>query len=186
MKRILLAIVITTLSSCSSINSLYAPLTLDHCLHPSLPVTKDSECELMPWVDYWLQVNTLSWKDRQQLLANITNNAAINSTDKVKIVLLSHVPNTPYQTRLRAQSIAQKLTQSNQGKLASFIHYIVFLHSQEKLELESALATKTQLALDQLEQINKQSEKISEQELQINKLLQIEKNIVEKPNESTL
>lgn len=182
MKVILLAVLIATLSSCSSINSFYTPLTVEHCLHPSLPKSQGSECELMPWIDYWMQVNTFTWKERQKLLTKLTN----SPTDNVKAVLLSHVPNTPYQTRLRAQSIAQNLTHTNNGKLAKFIHYIVYLHSQEKLELESAVTTKDQLNLELQNQINKQSDKIAEQQLQINKLLQIEKNIVEKPKENKL
>lgn len=177
MKLILLAITVLTLSGCSSINKLNAPKTIDTCLQPGLSEERENGCKLMPWVDYWLQAHTLNWKERQTLLSKLTNSPA----DNVKIILLSHVPGTPYQTRLRAQLAAQKFTKNNSGKLANFIHYIVFLHSQEKLELESALTTRNQFNQDQEQVIKALKDKITEQELQIKKLLQIEKNIVEKP-----
>jgi hypothetical protein len=137
------------------------------------------ECDLMPWLDYWLQANSLNWKERQQQLSALGSTSA----DRVKMILLSHVPGTPYQSRLRAQLVAQLFTENHQGKLAKFIQLIVFLPAQEKLELESALATQTRFNIHQEKQLQHQREQLSDQELQINKLLQIEKNIIAQPIE---
>ena len=179
MKFIFTAILVVMLSGCSSLFNRDRSAPLKSCLYPGLPETASS-CNLMPWLDYWLQVNTLQWQQRKKLLSRLSGAPA----DRVKMILLSHVPNTPYQSRLRAQLVSQLFIETNPGKLAQFIQLIVFLPAQEKLELESALTTQTQFNINQERQLQLQRGKLAEQELQISQLLQIEKNIVEKPTEA--
>ncbi len=171
MRLLFVIFVISSLSACNTL--LFNPqgaLSADRCLHPDNQLTSNSDCDLSPWFEYWLMVSALSWQERQPLLNALTS----SDEDRVKSILLSHVPNTPYQNRLRAQLVAQQFILNRQGELAEFIRLLVFLPAQQKLELESALTTQTQFSINQ-------EKKLNEQEQQINKLLQIEKNIVEKP-----
>lgn len=181
MKLILAIILAASLSACSLFSQLDKPASLDLCLHPQQEQLS-TECKLTPWIDYWLQVSTLHWKERQKRLSKLSN----TPVDTVKMILLSHVPNTPYQSRLRAQLVAQSFVEGHESKLAKFIHLIIFLPAQEKLELESALATQTQFNIGQEKRLQEQRKHLSEQELQINRLLQIEKSIIEKPSEAKL
>jgi len=170
-----------SLSACSLFPLQESRAPLDFCLHPQQEEL-NKECDLTPWINYWLQVSTLHWKERQKRLAKLSN----TPVDTVKMILLSHVPNTPYQSRLRAQLVAQSFVEEHKSRLAEFIRLIVFLPAQEKLELESALATQTQFNIGQEKHLQEQRKQLSEQELQIKRLLQIEKSIIEKPSEAKL
>lgn len=181
MKFILAIIITIILPACSFFPQLDRRAPLEFCLHPQQEQL-NTACELTPWVDYWLQVSTLHWKERQTRLAKLSN----TPVDTVKMILLSHVPNTPYQSRLRAQLVAQSFVEGHKSKLAKFIRLIVFLPAQEKLELESALATQTQFNIGQEKHLQEQRKQLTEQELQINRLLQIEKSIIKKPSEAKL
>jgi len=152
-------------------------LSTERCLYPSSQGDADNNCDLTPWLDYWLMVSQLNWEQREPLLTQLSN----SDEDRVKSIFLSHVSNTPYQNRLRAQLVAQQFVLKRKGELAELIRLLVFLPAQEKLELESALTTQTQFNIKQEKKLQAQQEKLKEQEQQINKLLQIEKNIVDKP-----
>lgn len=186
MKVALTVILILMLSGCELLSLPQQTGQLEPCLHPIQGDRASGRCQLVPWIDYWIEANTLSWKQRRQMLTKLGSTPA----DSVKMILLSHVPNTPYQNRLRAQLLGQLFLDNHQGKLADFIQLIVFLPAQEKLELESALTTQTQfnisqeeLLQSQREELKKQQTMLEEQQRQINKLLQIEKSIIDKPNE---
>jgi hypothetical protein len=172
-------VVVLSLSACKTFmfNQQGNVLSTDRCLYPDGQLNANSDCDLAPWLDYWLMVSQLNWQQREPLLANLTN----SDEDRVKSIFLSHVSNTPYQNRLRAQLVAQQFVLKRKGELAELIRLLVFLPAQEKLELESALTTQTQFSIKQEKKLQIQQEKLIEQELQINKLLQIEKNIVENP-----
>ena len=183
MKFIGFGLLIISLSGCQGLSSsnLKKGATTGECFpHVSLE-QRSSDCDLVPWVDYWMLVSQLGWEQRQNQLSLLTS----LPSDRVKLILLSHVPNTPYQSRLRAQLVAQQFMQSRDDKLAEFIRTIVFEPAQEKLELESALTTQTQFNIGQEKRLQTQSEKLAEQAQQINKLLQIEKTLLknlQKPN----
>ncbi|MEH6443261.1 MAG: hypothetical protein V7784_05125 [Oceanospirillaceae bacterium] len=179
MRLLYIGFIAIMLSGCQTevMNSFKKNSVNGSCLHPQLAETGNRHCELTPWLEYWMQVSGLNWKERQTALSTLTS----APVDRVKMILLSHVPNTPYQSRLRAQLVARQFVVNHSGKLSEFIQLIVFLPAQEKLELESALTTQTQFNIDQEKLLQTQVEQLSKQEQQINKLLQIEKNIVEKP-----
>lgn len=187
MKPALIAMLILILSGCELLSLPQQTSQFEPCLYPGQLEKISQQCELTPWIDFWIKANTLSWKQRKQQLAKLSSSPA----DSVKMILLSHVPNTPYQDRLRAQLLGQLFLDNHQGKLAEFIQLIVFLPAQEKLELESALTTQTQfnisqekLLQSQREELKAQHETLAEQQQQINKLLQIEKSIIDKPSEA--
>ena len=172
-------VVMLSLSACKTFmfNQHGDVLSTDRCLYPDSQVDTDSHCDLTPWLNYWLMVSQLNWEQREPLLAQLTH----SDEDRVKSIFLSHVSNTPYQNRLRAQLIAQQFALKRKGELSELILLLVFLPAQEKLELESALTTQTQFNIKQEKKLQALQEKLIEQEQQINKLLQIEKNIVDKP-----
>jgi len=179
MRLCIFIVAVLALSACKTMTDKQQErvLSTDRCLYPDSQVDAGSDCDLTLWLDYWLMVSELNWEQRELLLAQLTN----SDEDKVKSIFLSHVSNTPYQNRLRAQLLAQQFVLKRKGELAELIRLLVFLPAQEKLELESALTTQTQFNIKQEKKLQVLQEKLIEQEQQINKLLQIEKNIVDKP-----
>lgn len=143
-------------------------------------------CELRPWLDYWVSVSQLDWSVRKRMIAQLSLEQ--DNASMLKTILLSNVNDTPYQSRLRAQSYAEQLLKSQTEVMANFIQYIILAPTQRKLELESAIATLSRINTAHTKeieikqaQLKQQNERIQEQERQIDKLLQLEKSIVNKP-----
>ena len=144
------------------------------------------QCNLNPWLDYWISISQLDWSVRKDMIAELS--AQRDNVKTLKIILLSNVNDTPYQSRLRAQSYGEKLLANQTDMMANFVHYLILDPAQKRLELESAIATLSsinrvhakEIEVKQ-EQLLQQSERLQEQEQQIDKLLQLEKSIVNKP-----
>ncbi len=183
MNFLYLSLLVISLSGCLGLssNNLKKESRARECFfHVSLK-QRSSDCDIAPWVDYWMLVSQLTWEQRQSQLSSLTS----LPSDRVKLILLSHVPNTPYQSRLRAQLVAQQFIQSRDDKLAEFIRTIVFEPAQERLELESALTTQIQFNIGQEKLLQTQTENLAEQAQQINKLLQIEKTLLKNHQQPT-
>lgn len=144
------------------------------------------KCDLGPWLEYWVSVSQLDWPERKEIIAQLSPER--DNVKTLKIILLSNVNDTPYQSRLRAQSYGELLLKSQSEVMANFIQYLILAPTQRKLELESAIATLSRINAEhnknidiQQAKLSQQNERLQEQERQIDKLLQLEKSIVNKP-----
>lgn len=153
----------------------------NQCLHPKKTVKSDATCDLSPWLDYWIASSKQSWSKRHNLLNKLGNDDA----DIVKTILLSQGSDTPYQQRLRAYYQAQDFSQKYTGKLTEFLSILVATPSLQRLELESAISSLSKLSAQRQEQIQllrqqlaEQDNKLHIQQQQLEKLLEIEKQLL--------
>ncbi len=137
------------------------------------------KCDLQAWLEYWVEINQLDWKVRKKRIASLSPNT--NSIDRLKVILLSQAPDTPYQSRLRAQKYSAELVENDTYQLGQFIHFLVFLPAQRALELESAITTLSRMNTDKQQQIKAQQSTIDAQRIQLEKILQIEKSMIDQP-----
>lgn len=150
-------------------------------LCPKLESTKmlEEECQLGPWINYWIQVSKLDWSERKSLIAALDPNK--NNLHRFKVILLSQVTHTPYQTRLRAQHYAEDLIETQRQPFADFIQLIVYDLAQRRLELESTVTTLSRFNVTKDAKIEAQADVIEKQAQQLEQLLQIERSIVVTP-----
>ena len=141
----------------------------------------EKPCELLPWLQYWIDASQLSWPARKAMITDLSPQTS--DLDSLKVILLSHVNDTPYQTRLRAQTYAQKLQNNQREAMSAFIQFIVYEPSQRHLELESAITTLSRINADNAKQIQIQQTTIEQQARQIDQLLLIEQTIVNETKE---
>lgn len=139
----------------------------------------DDTCDMYVWLQYWIEVNQLDWKSRKKRIASLSPNT--NETDKLKVILLSQAPDTPYQSRLRAQKYSTDMIENDTYQLGRFIQFLVFLPAQRALELESAITTLSRMNADKTKQLNQQQATIEAQRVQLDKILQIEKSMIDQP-----
>ena len=174
------------LGGCTLINKTAAPV--ENIASPTLcPLQAEQSteiqpsCDLTPWITYWIDVSQSDWSSRKSIIAELNPND--NDLDRLKVILLSHVNNTPYQPRLRAQSYAQTLLENQQETLAKFIRFILYEPAQRRLELESAITTLSRINTENNRQLDTHKATIEQQARQINQLLQIEKTMVKPSTE---
>lgn len=155
-----------------------APVNLLCPFHTENTLSTDT-CDLQAWLEYWVEVNQLDWKTRKKRIANLSPNT--NNIDRLKVILLSQAPDTPYQSRLRAQKYSEDMVENDTYQLGRFIQFIVFLPAQRALELESAVTTLSRINSAKDQQLKEQQSTIDAQRMQLEKILQIEKSMIEQP-----
>ncbi|MBO1254209.1 hypothetical protein J3L16_00765 [Alteromonas sp. 5E99-2] len=192
MKLIVILFFLVVLSGCELVSFVQKieqeSKSLETCerLNASDNSNQQKECDLGAWLDYWVSVSQLNWSVRKGMITELSKDR--NKVKTLKIILLSNVNDTPYQTRLRAQSYGEQLLKSQDDIMVNFIRYLILAPAQRKLELESAIATLSRINTEHNKNIeikqaklDQQGERIQEQSRQIDKLLQLEKSIVNKP-----
>ena len=142
----------------------------------------DNNCALRYWLSYWLEVDNMSWPDRRTEIKAL----GVGIKDTLKKILLSQSTGTPYQARLRAQSWVNELMPKLTPKMQSLLAVVVYKPSQEMLEFESALTVLSRINTNQSKQLDRQSERLAEQQKQIELLLKIEASMMEKKEEISL
>lgn len=156
--------------------------TTTQCSNFDTHVPLFTQCNVSDWLSYWVSVSQLDWSARKERIEELSPPSS--SSDRLKIILLSQVPNTPYQTRLRAQSYSQKILQEENNELTVFLELIVFDHAQRALELESAVTALSRINTENRHENKRLKRTIKTQARQLEKLMQIEKRIVEQPIEN--
>lgn len=167
MKCISLFSVLIMLAGCQLLPRSLDPKAAE-CVSPqdniaSLP------CDLPAWLHYWLEVSQLSWSERQKHLKLLGD----SERDRLQGIFLSQGVDSPYQARLRAHYWAQDYVQDNQNPLADLLTLLVIKPNFQRLELESAVSSLSKLNAQQQEQI------LALQQ-QLEKLLQIEQQLIER------
>ncbi|WP_343856388.1 hypothetical protein [Aliiglaciecola litoralis] len=142
----------------------------------SSSITMDNNCDLDYWLQYWVEVDALSWPKRRTLIDELGENA----TSKLRKIFLSQSRGTPYQARLRAQSWADELMPHLTSSMRSLLSVLVYKPSQEMLEFESALTILSQINTNQSKELDEQRQRLQEQQQQIDQLLKIEASMMEK------
>lgn len=167
-------------SSNSNQIAMKTPDNQPNCVWESPSV--DNQCRVEYWLQFWSQVEDITWPERKQKIENLTE----QDDDVLKKILLSQGKSTPYQDRLRAQrwveTILPKLTQPMQR----FIKVALYYPSQGLLEMESALVTLSKINThqsfnieEQQTQLTNQQVQLKKQQSQIDQLLNIEASIME-------
>lgn len=133
-------------------------------------------CSPQVWLQYWMEVAQMDWQQRKTRIKQLGH----ADQDKLQKILLSLGAGTPYQDRLRAKYLAQELLNKYQGPMALFIEYLLYLPSKEKLELESALTTMGRINARQASQIEQQFTELQRQKQQIQQLLKVEGQMLDK------
>lgn len=146
------------------------------CLHPDGLEDKRYECDIDPWIGYWLSVASMDWKKRKHMIQSLGN----SDVASMKKVLLSQGSFTPYQDRLRAQFWAESLIENYSLSLGPFLKHIIYLPAQEKLELESALSSLTRINSRQLLKMEHLQQQVTHQTQQLKELLHIETQMLNK------
>ncbi len=134
----------------------------------------DARCEMDFWQDYWIQVDQVSWPERQTLIESLAD-----SPDQLlQKIILSQPVNTPYKARLRAQhwieQVMPRLTPGAQGWLTT----VVNKPSGHMLELESAVTILSNINNQQDKTLTQQEQQIQQLKAQLEALMKIESNLM--------
>lgn len=163
----------------SPVNKDSAPtISLDGeiCLLDNSPQALQHNCDIGYWITYWAQVNDLAWIERKHEIAQLGEDIE----DRLRKILLSQGPDTPYQDRLRAQNWSEQLFPLFTPRLQQILMTLVYQPSQQVLEFESALAILTRINASQAAEMEAKRAQLLEQQQQLEELLKIEASMMEK------
>ncbi|WJG08119.1 hypothetical protein [Aliiglaciecola sp. LCG003] len=146
------------------------------CLSQQTQQQIEHNCDVLYWLNYWVEQEQLSWPQRLDKLNELGDSPA----DLMKKVLLSQIKGTPYQHRLRAQGWAEQIFPQMSGPMRQLFRVILHKPSEELLELESGLTILTKLNTNQSKVLDEQKLRLQEQQQQIDQLLKIEASMMEK------
>ncbi len=139
-------------------------------------------CDLRIWTQYLIDNAEVQWPQRRQMIEEMTE----EPVDMLKQVLLSQAPDTPYQYRLRAQNTITKLQGLVEPETSDALEVLFFEPSQKQLEFESAITILTRINTQQeyenqqlVKRIQELGVELSKQKEQLQKLLNIEVEMVE-------
>ncbi|WP_124916890.1 hypothetical protein [Alteromonas flava] len=139
----------------------------------------EEQCNPLFWLDYWSSNAKIPWPERKQLVAQ-TDKSPVG---QLQLFILSQPLDTPYQTRLRAQSIFTALSPELAPYFQGLLHELAYIPSQKLLEYESAITVLSQVNTRQNQQIKEQAQLLQEQAEKLDQLLNIEAAILEKSSE---
>jgi hypothetical protein len=136
-------------------------------------------CDVSQWLDFVFDYQLVTWKDRKVIIDSLGK----SDQDVLKKILLSQSVDTPYQDRLRAQLWAEDIMPNLEEPLQSFVKLLIYQPSQQVLELESAIVTLNKMNLKHAEEIDVMQALIKQHQDQLEQLLKLETNLVEKVRE---
>jgi hypothetical protein len=155
-------------------------LTNNDCVFQSGAQLDPARCDLGFWLDYWAQVDQMTWPKRESLIEQLGDSPDM----LLQKVILSQPVNTPYKARLRAQhwfeQLLVALTPQNQQRLKAIIHK----PSEHMLEFESAVTLLSKMNNGQDKTIEAQENQINELKAQLEALLNIESNLMSQEEET--
>jgi hypothetical protein len=136
-------------------------------------------CDVSQWLDFVIEHQEMAWKERKNVIGALSK----TDEDTLKKVLLSQAADTPYQDRLRAQLWVEDIMPKLDEPLKSFIKLLIYQPNQQVLELESAIVTLNKMNLKHAEEIEVMQGLIKQHQDQLDQLLKLETNLVEKVRE---
>lgn len=150
------------------------------CVFQAVQYMDPARCELGFWLDYWAQIDQMTWPKRESLIEQLGD----TPDQLLQKVILSQPVNTPYKARLRAQhwfeQLLPALSGMNQRRLAVIIHK----PSEHMLEFESAVTLLSKMSNGRDKTIKAQENQISELKAQLEALLNIESNLMSQEEET--
>ncbi|TDF39906.1 hypothetical protein EYS14_10480 [Alteromonadaceae bacterium M269] len=136
-------------------------------------------CDVDEWLNFVITHQTMNWSERKALIKTLGK----SDVDMLKKILLSQAVDTPYQDRLRAQLWSEDLMPKFEEPLQSFVKLLIYQPNQQVLELESAIVTLNKINLKHAEEIDAMQALIKQHQDQLDQLLKLETNLVEKVRE---
>ncbi|MFS1704743.1 SlyX family protein [Aestuariibacter sp. GS-14] len=131
-------------------------------------------CEMDYWQDYWIQVDKVSWPERQTLIDSMDD----TPDQLLKKIILSQPVNTPYKARLRAQHWIEQLYPWLAAGAQSWLETVVSKPSGHMLELESAVTILSNMNNQQDKTLTQQERQIQKLKAQLEALMKIESNLM--------
>ena len=131
-------------------------------------------CEIDYWQDYWIQVDKVSWPERQTLIDSMDD----TPDQLLKKIILSQPVNTPYKARLRAQHWIEQLYPWLAAGVQSWLETVVGKPSSHMLELESAVTILSNMNNQQDKTLTQQERQIQKLKAQLEALMKIESNLM--------
>ncbi|OFC69438.1 hypothetical protein [Alteromonas confluentis] len=150
------------------------------CLVDEDAANFEHQCDLLYWVNLWVQADNTRWPVRKQAIADLGEGI----DDKIKKVILSLPTDTPYQSRLRAQHWLEEIVSELTPEMQAVVKTIVDAPNSEMLELESALVILNRVNTDKEKQIKMLEEDLEVQTKKMDELLKVEATLMDK-NRST-
>jgi hypothetical protein len=133
-------------------------------------------CEMEYWLDYWVKADATPWPQRELLIAQLDDSA----DNILRKVLLSQPINTPYQARMRGQIWLSELRAQVSPLMQPILNVLVEKPSEHMLEFESAITVLNRINSQQNKQIGELKTKMEAQQRQLQELLNIETNLMDK------
>lgn len=152
----------------------------EYCVVEEQTSDVPNNCDLRYWLAYWIENDQLRWSQRRDKINQLGETPA----DTFKKILLSQSKGTPYQARLRAQGWADQLLPELSEPMRNLIKVLVYNPSQELLEFESALIILTRINTNQSKELDAQTDRLQEQQQQIEQLLKIEASMMQQTETS--
>ncbi len=146
------------------------------CLVSEDVATFEHQCDLLYWVNLWVQADNTRWPVRKDAIANLGDSVE----DKIKKIILSLPIDTPYQSRLRAQHWLKEIDSELTPEMQTVVKTIVDAPNSEMLELESALVILNRVNTDKEKQIKMLEEDLELQTKKMDELLKVEATLMDK------
>ena len=148
-------------------------------------VEKDTEsfehqCDLLYWVNLWVQADNTRWPVRRDAIAGLSD----STEDKIKKIILSLPVDTPYQSRLRARHWLTEVKDKLTPDMQTVVTTIVNAPNDEMLELESAMVILNRVNTDKEKQLQMLEKELESQTKKMEELLKVEATLMDK-NRST-
>lgn len=148
----------------------------DFCVIDPKYADFEHQCDLVYWVNIWIQASQTSWPERKAAITKL----GTSTEATVRKILLSLPVDTPYQDRLRAQHWLNTIEDKMQANMLPLIHTLVEAPNNEMLELESALVILNKVNAEQAQTNKSLQKELDSQRKKLAELLEIEATLMDK------
>lgn len=150
------------------------------CLVDEKVALFEHQCDLLYWVNLWVQADNTRWPDRKDAIAALGDSLQ----DKMTKIVLSLPTDTPYQSRLRAQHWLTEISEQLTPQMQTVVKSVVEATNGEMLELESAMVILNRVNTEKEKQIKMLEQDLESQTRKMDELLKVEATLMDK-NRST-
>ncbi|GBL05211.1 hypothetical protein [Glaciecola sp. KUL10] len=189
-KSLLIVFLLQLLSACNLLeqNKVPAPVVSagELCESELTSIEFGDFCQVNHWHNELIEYSEISWPERNTKIKSLSD----KPVDLLQKVLLSHGNDTPYASRLRAQSWISTLQTLSDKTMTQLLDILFYQANQQLLELESAITILSRVNSRQSKAIENQEALLAEkeniintQQRQVEQLLNIEASLVNKERE---
>lgn len=148
----------------------------DLCLVLEDTAEFDHQCDLLYWVNLWIQADGTPWPQRKAAIDKLGDTLP----QTIERVILSLPVDTPYQARLRAHHWLNNVKAQLAPEMMPLIETLVAAPNNEMLELESALVILNKVNAEQAQASEALEEELETQRKKLEELLEIEATLMDK------